>query len=161
MASGETLFVFDALANRPPATAFATVDLRGGFVVLDFDDSVDEQAMFHAATPSHYRGGDLTAVLTWTSTSAISGGVKLIVELTRLGAGTNLDSLPAPSGSVELVVAAPATSGDMVVSQFDPIAVSGLAPGDTLQAVVTRLATDVADTMAGDLELISVELREA
>ncbi len=160
MASGETLLTFDPLSNRPPATAFATVDLRGEFVVLDFDAATDEKAHFHAVVPSHYRGGSLVAMLIWTSTTATSGSAKLRVELTRLGAGVNLDALPAPGGSNDLVVSAPSTSGDLVVDSTDSIALNGLTPGDTLRVLITRLATDAADTMAGDLELVSLELRE-
>lgn len=161
MASGDTLLSFDPLSNRPPATAFATVDLRGEFVVLDFDDSTNEQAVFHASVPSHYSGGDLCADLAWTSSSATSGNSKLRLELTRLGSGINLDALPTPDGSVDLVVPAPSTSGDLVVSLSGPITVSGLTPGESLRVLVTRLATDASDTMTGDLELVSFELREA
>ena len=161
MASNETLFVFDPLSNRPPATSFASVDLRGEFVVLDFDASTNEKAQFHAIVPSHYTGGDLNAVVTWTSSTATSGNAKLNVELTRLGAGVNLDALPAPGGSAELVVSAPSTSGNLAVDSTDAIALGGLTPGDTLRVLVTRLATDAADTMTGDLELVSLELREA
>ena len=161
MASGETLLTFDLLSNRPPTTAFATVDLRGAFVVLDFDASTNERAQFHATVPSHYSGGDLTAVLTWTSSTATSGSAKLRVELTRLNAGINLDVLPSPGGSVDLVVSAPSTNGNLVVDLADPITVGGLTPGDTLQVLVSRLATDAADTMAGDLELVALELHEA
>ena len=46
MASGDSLLVFDPLSNRPPAVAYASVDLRNGFVVLDFDDTSDEKALF-------------------------------------------------------------------------------------------------------------------
>lgn len=161
MASSETLLTFDPLSNRPPMTDFASVDLRGEFVVLDFDASTSEAAQFHAIVPSHYSGGDFSAVLTWTSSTATSGNAKLRVELTRLSAGVNLGALPAAGGSAELVVAAPSTNGDLMVGSTDPIAVSGLTPGDTLRVLVIRLATDTADTMAGDLELVSLELREA
>jgi hypothetical protein len=161
MASGDSLLSFDPLANRPPTTTFASVDLRGEFVVLDFDDSTSEQATFHAILPSHYSGGDLIAVLTWTSSSATSGNAKLRLELTRLASGVNLDALPTPDGSIDLVVPAPSTSGDLVVSQSGLVTVSGLMPGETLRVLVRRLAADASDTMTGDLELVSLELREA
>ena len=160
MASGDSLLALDPLSNRPPAANFATVDLRGEFVVLDFDDTTNEQAQFHAIVPSHYSGGDLKAVLTWTSSTAISGSAKLKCELTRLSAGVNLDALPAPDGSDEVTVAAPTTSGDLVVDVTGPITVSGLTSGETLLVVITRLSTDAGDTLVGDVELISIELRE-
>ncbi len=161
MASGDSLFTLDPLSNRPPASDFATVDVRGDFVVLDFDDAVDEQAQFQTLVPSHYQGGSLIAIVTWTSSSAVTGNAKLRVELVRLAAGANLDVPPAPSGSADLVVGAPVASGDLVVSTTASMAVSGLASGDILQVLVTRLATDAVDTMVGDIELIALELREA
>ena len=161
MASGDSLLALDPLSNRPPAANFATVDLRGEFVVLDFDDTTNEQAQFHAIVPSHYSGGDLKAVLTWTSSTATSGNAKLKCELTRLSAGVNLDALPSPDGSDEVTVAAPTTSGDLVVDLTDPITISGLTSGETLRVLITRLATDAGDTLVGDVELVSIELREA
>lgn len=161
MASGDSLLVFDPLSNRPPATDFATVDLRGEFVVLDFDDTSNEQAQFHAIVPSHYSGGDLKAVVTWTSSAATSGSANLKCELTRLGAGANLDALPSPDGTEELTIAAPSASGDLLIETTGPVAVSGLVSGETLRVSITRLASDVADTLVGDVELISIEMREA
>ena len=160
MASGDSLITLDALSNRPPATGFAAVNVRGGFVVLQFDDSLDEQALFHATIPSHYGGGDVEVVLTWTTTSATSGSCKLRVELTRMTSGSNLDSPPTVSDSVEVTENAPATSGDLVQSFCGPLSVTGLSGGDTLIVSVTRVASDAIDTLAGDVELISVALRE-
>lgn len=161
MASGDSLMTADALSNRPPSADFATVDMRGDFVVLDFDDSTEEQAQFQAVVPSHFAGGEIEALLTWTTSSAVTGNCKFEVELVHFAVGDNLDSPPAASGSSQVTTAAPATSGDIVVAVSDSIAVTGLAAGDVLQVLVNRQAADVADTLVGDVELISLELREA
>ena len=161
MAIGDSLVTADALSNRPPATDFATVDVRGEFVVLDFDDSTEQQAQFQAIVPSHYGDGEIEAVLTWTSTSATSGNCKFQVELLHFSAGDNLDAPPAASGSSEATVAAPSADGDLAVVILDSIAVAGLTSGDILQVIVTRQAADAADTLVGDVELVSLELREA
>jgi hypothetical protein len=160
MAIGDTLLMFDPLANRPPTSGYATLDLRGQFVVLDFDASANEQAQFHAIVPRHYRGGDIKVFVSWTSTSATSGNAKLRVELTRLPSSGNLDSLPSVNGSADLVVAALATSGNVGVAEFTDLTVSDLAAGEILLVRITRLATDAADTMTGDLELVAVEVKE-
>jgi hypothetical protein len=161
MATGDTIFVFDPLANHPPTANFATLDLRGEFVVLDFDASANEAAQFQAVVPSHYRGGDLCVVVTGTSTTATSGDVKLQVELTRIAAGANLDSLPAASASGDLVVACPATSGVLVESEFGSLSVADLEAGEILRVQITRLASDGADTMTSDWEVVSVVVKEA
>ena len=161
MAVGDTLLIFDPLANRPPASAYATLDVRGEFVVLDFDAAANERAQFHANLPSHYRGGDLKVFVTWTSTSATSGDMKLRVELTRIASGNNLDALPSPQATVDVTASCPATSGNLALLEVGPLAISGLAAGETLSVHITRLATDAADTMSGDLELVAVEVGEA
>jgi len=160
MATGDSLLILDPLSNRPPTANFATVDLRGLFVVLDFDDTTDEVAQFHSIVPSHYSGGDLIAIFTWTTTTATSGSAKIKCEITRLAAGENLDAVPGPDGSEEVTIAAPTTSGDLVVDETDPITVGNLGSGETLLVSVTRLATDAGDTLVGDVELVSLELRE-
>jgi len=160
MASGDSLLVFDSLSNRPPTVDYASVDLRSGFVVLDFDDTTNEAAQFHAVVPSHYGGGNLVAVLNWTSTTAITGNAKLRVEATRLPLGANLDTLPVVDGSSEVTSAAPAVSGELVVSQLPSMSTGGLVAGDLLLITLTRLAVDAADTLSGDVELVSLEVRE-
>ena len=42
MASGDTLLVFTPLHNEPPASNFATLDLRNLHPVLDFDPTTNE-----------------------------------------------------------------------------------------------------------------------
>ena len=161
MAIGDTLLIFEPLANHPPAANYATLDLRGEFVVLDFDANTNEQAQFQAVVPSHYKGGELRVLVTGTSSTATSGAAKLRVELTRIAAGDNLDSLPAPDASADLTIACPATSGILVVSELSLLTVADLAAGEILRVQVTRLATDAADTMTGDWELVAVTVREA
>jgi hypothetical protein len=160
MALNDTLLVLDPLANHSPAANFATLDMRGEFLVLDFDATANEQAQFHAIVPSHYKGAKLQLAVTWTPTTATTGNAKLRVELTRIEPSTNLDSLPPADATVDVTVAAPATSGVLVRSEFASATVSDLAAGDLLRVQLSRLATDAADTMTGDLELAAIEVRE-
>lgn len=160
MAAGDSILFLSPLSNSPPSSGYATLDLRNGFVVLDMDDTNDEKATFHSVLPSHYDGGQIQAILTWTSTSGITGNAKFRVEVTRIQAGANLDSLPTVDGSADVVVAAPATSGELVVSQSPAINTGGANSGDSLLFSVTRQASDVADTLSGDIELLALEVRE-
>ncbi len=160
MASGDSLFLFDPLSNRPPATNYASVDLRNGFLVLDFDDSTNETAQFLAALPSHYGGAQLLAIVTWTTTTATTNNAKLRIEVTHLGGGANLDSLPTVDGSDEITVTAPSTSGQLVLSQTSSFSAGAAVAGDLLLVGLTRLATDVSDTLVNDIEVVSIEIRE-
>ena len=160
MASGDSLYLFDPLSNRPPELNFASVDLRSGFMVLDFDDSVNESAQFLAVLPSHYQGGQIKAYVTWTTTSATTGSAKLQVDVTQLTLGDNLDTLPSVDDSEVLTLPAPTTNGDLVVTQSAALTAGTAVAGNHLLVGVTRLATDVGDTLTGDIELLNVELHE-
>ncbi len=160
MASGDSLLLFNPLSNRPPIADYASVDLRNGFVVLDFDDATNEKAQFHGVIPSHYGGGSLLASLTWTSSTATTGDVVFRVETTRLNSGENLDALPAADGSADATATAPATSGQLVVTESSPLSVGGATAGELLLVSLVRLASTGADTLVGDVEVVSLELRE-
>ena len=161
MESGDSLMVFDALANRPPESGYAVLDLRGGFVVLDFDDSADEQAVFFSVVPVHYTEGGLLFTLSFTTTSATTGTARLRIEATRIAAGDSLDTLPVPMDTLEFLVSAPAAAGNVVEHTTGTVSATGLTAGEHLRIALTRLATDAGDTLTGDLELISMEVREA
>ena len=161
MAAGDSILTWSPVSNSPPTANFATLDLRNGFMVLDFDASVNEQSSFHGVLPSHYGGGQVQVVVTSTSTSGTTGNAKLRIEVTHLQAGVQLDALPAVNGSGDFLVSAPASSGRLVVTTSPVIATGGASAGEVLLLSVTRLATDTSDTMIGDLELLTLELREA
>ena len=72
MAAGNSLIIFNALANEPPSSNYATLDTRNGQPCLDFDASTDESAIFSGLLPRHYAGGGLTVRLYWAATSATS-----------------------------------------------------------------------------------------
>ena len=160
MAVGDSILSFAPLSNSPPSSAFATLSIRNGFVVLDMDDTTNEQAIFHAVLPSHYSGGQVEVRVIWTSTTAISGNAKFRIEVTGIQAGDNLDVLPAVDGSSEVVATAPLASGNLVVSQTTAMDAGAVNSGDLLLISITRLATDAADTITGDIELLAVEVRE-
>ena len=86
--------------------------------------------------------------------------MKFRVELTRITDGSNLDSLPSVGDSDDVTAAAPGTSGDIESSTTAEMTVASLAAGDLLLVEVTRLASDVADTMTGDMELVGLSLAE-
>jgi phosphopentomutase len=48
-----------------------------------------------------------------------------------------------------------------VESEFGSLSVADLEAGEILRIQITRLASDAADTMSGDWELVSVVVEEA
>jgi hypothetical protein len=179
MASGDTLCVFTPHANEPPATNFATIDLRNGHMVLDFDGGTAESALFGGILPRNYAGGGITVTLLWMGGSAallrdaIAGGdiitplatgnVKWNAAFERHQVAT--DDLDTDSFATAQTVtsAAPATDGSVQSASIpftNGAQIDSLAVGESFRLKVTRDAADAGDTMTGDAELLRVELRE-
>lgn len=164
MASGDTLVVFTPLHNQPPASNYATLDLRNNHPVLDFDAATDEDAIFGSFLPRRYAGGGLTVLIVWSATTATTAEVIWNAAIERLedeGTDTDADSFAAAQASAE--VTAPATSGAL---QYTTIAftagaqMDSLAAGEAFRLKITRDANAVGDDMAGDAELHRVEIKE-
>ncbi|TWT90998.1 hypothetical protein Mal64_13970 [Pseudobythopirellula maris] len=168
MAQSDTLAIYDALAARLPADDHASIDLRNGNVVLDFAEGEDKSVDYSGVLPSNYGGGELKAILTWAATTATSGAVlwgaafeRRSLDDASLGA-FDLDS-DALSDPVTGASAAPSEAGDLVQCELTLGAAETLLPhaGEPYRLRVSRLGTDAADTLAGDAELLAVELKEA
>ena len=85
MASGDTLLIFGAFGNQPPSTNFATLDTRNNHVILDFDDTTNEDAIFASVMPQNYASGGVTVYIHYSMTSAVTGDVDWDVSFERVG----------------------------------------------------------------------------
>lgn len=162
MASGDTLLIFTPYANEPPSSNYATLDLRNGHPVLDFDPTTNESAIFTGIMPQHYAGGGVTVYLHYAMTSAVADTVDWDVEFELIGdADQDIDSDGfAAANSVDNTTV-PATSGhvDVVSVAFtDGADMDSVLAGDAFRLRVTRDAA--SDDAAGDAELVAVEIRE-
>ena len=162
MASGDTLLVFTPLHNEPPASNFATLDLRNLHPVLDFDPGTNESAVFSGVMPRHYGGGGITVYLHYAMTSAASGNVDWDVAFERIGdqqQDIDSDGFAAVNSVDNTTV--PGTSGfvDVVAVTFtDGADMDSVAVGEAFRLKITRDAA--SDTAAGDAELVAVEIKE-
>src|SRR5687768_956206 len=157
MASGDTLAIWGPAAALPPASGYATLDVRGSHLVLDFDAAADESSIFAAVYPGHYGGGDLAIDLLWAATTATSGNVRWLVALEN---STDTDMDADGFGTATAATAATsATSGMLTKTTLTITAANAGSPvaGEALRLKVTRDADDAADTMAGDAELWAVQ----
>lgn len=163
MASGDTLCVFLPQDNLPPATNYATVDLRNGHLVLDFDAATEEAAYFAGVLPRNYVGGGLTVSVRWMATTAITGAVTWGGSIERnheAGDDLDADSFAAEQTANE---AAPATSGILQYTNLTFTAgvnMDSLAVGESFRLKLARKVLDAGDTMAGDAEVVGVEIKE-
>lgn len=163
MASGDTLIVFDALGNEPPATNFAGLKRRNGHYVLAFKDAAtNEDAIWSSVMPQHYGGGGVTVFLHYALDTATTGNTDWDVAWERIGdqqqdidsdsfaAVNSVDNttVPGTAGLVDIVSVAFTNGADM-----DSVAV-----GESFRLKVTR--DGASDTATGDAQLTKVELRE-
>lgn len=164
MASGNSLITWVATDDHPPAAAYATPDVRNAHPCLNFDAATDEDACFHGVLPRHYAGGGITLVIAWMAASATTGNVMWTAAFERLDAGgQDLDADGFATAQAAGAAAANAASGKLTYTtitftngaQMDSVAV-----GEAFRLKVTRDADNGSDTMTGDAQLVSTELRE-
>ncbi len=162
MAAGDTLILFGPLNNEPPASNYATLDMRNYHPCLDFDATTNESAVFSGVMPRHYAGGGVTVYLHYAMSSAVTDTVDWDVAFERIGdqkQDIDADSfaevnsvdnttVPDTSGLVDVVSIAFTNGADM----------DSVAAGEAFRLKVTRDAA--SDDAAGDEELIAVEIRE-
>ena len=162
MASGDSLVSFIATDNQYAGANAAQPDIRNGHPVLDFDQSTVEYAHVKSNLPRHYGGGGITATVAWAASTATSGNTKWNIAIERIeDEGTDIDS-DSFAAAQTATGGAPATSG---AAQYTAVAltnaqIDGLLVGEWFRLQVSRDASHANDTMAGDAELIGVELRE-
>lgn len=163
MASGNTLDRFTPHHHEPTASNYATWDVRNDHPVLDFDPTTVESTIFTSTLDRRYNGGGLTLTIQMMATSAVAGAVVWGASIERIADGGH--DLDADSFAAEKTVTI-STSGTSGVITYGTITflsgaeMDSLAVGETYRLKIRRVATDGADTMTGDAELLTVELRE-
>lgn len=165
MASGNTLLIFTPHSNQAPASAYATLDARNAHLVLDFDGSTDEEAVFPGVLPRHYAGGGVTVYHHIAFTSATSGSVRLQGAFERMDASSldidsdSFASFQSAGGS------APGTSGQIIVVAItftDGSQMDSVAAGEAFRYKLRRDAdgTSGTDDITTDMELLRIEIKE-
>jgi len=171
MSSGDSLCVWNALANEPPDADFATFDTilttssdepDDIVPVLDFDPGATQEfASFSAHMPEHYGGGGLTLILIWTS-EATSGDVKWDAAFKALADAAGMDATYAAIQTTTTTTDGTVRAINTTVITFtDGAQIDSIAVGEYFRLLVTRDSVDAADTMnSNDAELISAYLKE-
>lgn len=160
MASGDTLLIWNALGNEPPATGYATINVRNGHPVLEFDAATTEGGAFSGILPRTYQGGGLTVYLHWMGAAATSGNVVWGTAIERMNTDLDSDSFATQQTATG---AANATSGIETVTSIAHSSganMDGAAAGDAIRLQVQRLGGDAGDTMTGDAQLLLIEVKE-
>lgn len=165
MASGDILAVFTPLQNEPPASSFATLDTRNGYLVLDFDDATDEAAIFRGFMPTNYSGGGFTVIVMWMATTATTGTISLDVAF--MSVSDDADDLDTKSfaafNNANPTTASASGEVDYATVTFTDGADSdSVAAGEMFFLKVQRdgNGTTSTDNMSGDMELVQVVVKE-
>lgn len=148
------------------ATAFATPDLRGVTPTLDFDDSVNEVALFAGVMPRNYGGTTgitvRIGIMAETATTADTSWAVFFKSVSDDVDDLDIKNFAAPQ--VNAAVVAPSASGEVKyfdVDFDDGAEMDSIAVGEYFEMLVMRDAQDgTNDDMTGDAELVSVEIRE-
>lgn len=156
----KTIALFRPANNEPPASNYATLDTRNSHLLLDFDTTTQEAAVFKGRIPEGVSlANGVTVYIQWAASSATSGTIGWDVAWERIVDG-GLDIDGDSFGAAQTVTAStvPGTSG---VTKVTSVAFSqaqlpaSLAPGDAYRL---RIRRDVAnDTATGDAKLFIVE----
>lgn len=147
----------------PPSSAYATFDTRNGHLLLEFDAGTAESAVFSGVLPRNYAGGGLTLRIAWLADTAVAGDVVWGASFERHQDET--DDLDSDTFAAErtATATAPGTTGQVQYTDIaftDGAQIDSLAVGESFRVKIRRVASDAGDTMAGDAQLLRVELRE-
>ena len=157
----KTLAVFTPPDNQPTATNFATLDTRNSIAVLDFDDgATNEESTFVGCIPEAATlSSGIKVRITWAATSATSGNCRWGAQWMKLDTDIDSDSFDT---ATEGQSATSGTSGICTTTEITCTNIDSLAAGDFFRLKIYRDSSDTTnDTMTGDAELISVEVRSA
>lgn len=133
--------------------------------VLAYDASTDECAYFGGVLPASYGGGGLTVDITWTAVSATSGAVGWRTAFERWDSGTDIRGANSFGTEKQVSTTVNGTLGRPTVStnaHASGAEIDSLAAGDAFQIYVCRDAdgSSVTDSMAGDAQLVRVDVKE-
>lgn len=164
MASGDSLLSWTAQGAQPVTNNFARQNLRNSHPVVDFDPTATEYVAFEDVLPRHYAGGGITVTAGWIAASATSGTARWGFSFERhQGSTDDLDSSALAAATQYMDSVAAGTSGQLVYTATaftNGAAIDSIAVGEHFRLLVLRDAVNGNDTMAGDAELVSLELKE-
>jgi hypothetical protein len=161
VATGNTLAIFKPQDNEPPATNFATLDLRNLHPVLNFDTTTAEAAVFSFVLPRLYAGGGITVYVTWMAATATTGTIGWTVEFERVGVAQDTDS--DSFAGVQTITAATVSGTSGIPTTTNVVVTNGanidsLTTGEVGRIRIKRDVTN--DTATGDAQILAVELKE-
>lgn len=158
-------------SGLPPASSFATLDVRvggstptEGVTVLDFDDTTVEYMDWKVRLPSNYAGGGLTFSLEWSATSSTTGNVIWSAAIRAMpNDAEDIDAAHTYDYNNSSATTTASASGETVKSTItftNGADMDSWAAGETAIVRIRRFASDAGDTMTGDAEFWNCVISE-
>ena len=147
------------LTAQPPAANFpgygSSADSRA---YMGFNDTTAQSTSWVDVMPeSAVLTSGLIVRIFWAAVSATTGNVIWKADFDKLVSATT-DSYDT---AVSVTTAVPGTAGNIVTSSITITTIDSIAAGDGYFFRLTRDASNVSDTAAGDARIILVEIRSA
>jgi len=151
---------FTANDSLLPAVNPASISGRNGIPVAEFDDTINENIVFSDIVQKGYSGSNIEVKIYWVAASAILGDVKWNAAFERKqdgGSSIDVDSFAAARSVTDTTSA---VLGSIKVSTitFTQAQADGIVSEDKFRVKFTRDASDVADTLIGDAQIVAVEI---
>lgn len=152
-----------------PTSNPATAGSRNDHKTYDFDDTSDEYLLFEGVMPSSYAGNgggtdgtDMVIDLHWVAATAVVGDCYWRVRFERDAASQDIDS-DGWGTIINNISTAAAAAGQVVKAsiQVPQNQIDSIGAGEAFRIQVYRFASDPADTMAGDAQLLRVAIHDA
>lgn len=163
MASGDTLLVLTPLGSEPTATNFPAIGVRNLHPVLAFDQTTDESCTWHAVMPHHYGGGGVTISIVSVAVPT-TGNVIWNTAFERIGAAQqDIDADGFATANASAASAVNGTSGNTIVTTVAHTAgaqMDSVVADELFRLKLTRNAASASDTVAGDVQVVAVYIRE-
>jgi hypothetical protein len=152
------------LTGTPTANA-ATLDTRNNCLVLDFDATVNELAVFQGFMPRHYDGSGITVTVMWMASTATTGDTSWAIFFKSVtDDADDLDVKNYADPQTNQAVDAPSASGEVdyfTIAFTDGAQMDSVAAGEMFYMMLMRDAQDgTNDDMAGDAEIVTIEIQE-
>jgi len=153
---------FDPNQATFPGSASASASSRNEHPLISYDDSADENVVFHGVISNDYSAGNLTIDFDWVAETATTGDVVWSGEWERINAGgTDIDSdsfAAAQTGT-------DTTNGTSGIPTRTSIAFTqaqadSIAAGDAFRLRIERVGTSGSDTLSGNAQLLRVSVRQ-
>lgn len=163
MASGDTLLILPAAAFIKPSSGGAVWGSRNQQPHWSCDDTADEVVYsIPLVMPEHYAGGGVTLEIETRAASATSGNFVVKSAFSR-ETGQDADSDGFAAENVSSATATNGTSGiptTATVTFADGADMDSITAGDSFRLMVGRDANNASDTLSGDLQIVSVHIKE-